>query len=76
MLQRRPNTFAQTILSPSFFACDKAADHTSGWLTTHPKSCQAWSESDRFYVQLASALNAFAKPTSESARQVLSVASG
>jgi hypothetical protein len=30
MLQRRPNTFAQTILSPSFFACDKAADHTSG----------------------------------------------
>jgi hypothetical protein len=28
MLQRRPNTFAQTILSPSFFACDKAADHT------------------------------------------------
>ncbi len=28
MLQRRPNTFAQTILSLSFFACDKAADHT------------------------------------------------
>jgi hypothetical protein len=28
VLQRRPNTFAQTILSPSFFACDKAADHT------------------------------------------------
>ena len=28
MLQQRPNTFAQTILSLSFFACDKAADHT------------------------------------------------
>jgi hypothetical protein len=28
MLQRRPNTFAQTTLSPSFFACDKAAEHT------------------------------------------------
>jgi hypothetical protein len=28
MLQRRPITFAQTILSLSFFACDKAADHT------------------------------------------------
>ena len=28
MLHRRPNTFAQTILSLSFFACDKAADHT------------------------------------------------
>ena len=28
MLQRRPNTFAQTNLSTSFFACDKAADHT------------------------------------------------
>ena len=28
MLQRRPNTFAQTILSLSFFACGKAADHT------------------------------------------------
>jgi hypothetical protein len=28
VLQRRPNTFAQTILSLSFFACDKAADHT------------------------------------------------
>jgi hypothetical protein len=28
VLQRRPNTFAQTILSVSFFACDKAADHT------------------------------------------------
>jgi hypothetical protein len=28
VLQRRPNTFAQTILSFSFFACDKAADHT------------------------------------------------
>ncbi len=28
MLQRRPNTFAQTILSLSFFACDKPADHT------------------------------------------------
>ena len=28
MLQRRPYTFAQTNLSPSFFACDKAADHT------------------------------------------------
>jgi hypothetical protein len=25
---QRPNTFAQTILSLSFFACDKAADHT------------------------------------------------
>jgi len=28
VLQRRPNTFAQTILSLLFFACDKAADHT------------------------------------------------
>jgi hypothetical protein len=28
VLQQRPNTFAQTNLSPSFFACDKAADHT------------------------------------------------
>ena len=28
MLQQRPNTFAQTILSLSFFACDAAADHT------------------------------------------------
>jgi len=28
VLQRRPNTFAQTILSFSFFACDEAADHT------------------------------------------------
>jgi len=28
VLQRRPNTFARTILSLSFFACDKAADHT------------------------------------------------
>jgi hypothetical protein len=28
MLQQRPNTFAQTILSLSFFACDVAADHT------------------------------------------------
>jgi hypothetical protein len=28
VLQQRPNTFAQTILSLSFFACDKAADHT------------------------------------------------
>jgi len=28
VLQRRPNTFAQTNLSTSFFACDKAADHT------------------------------------------------
>jgi hypothetical protein len=28
MLQHRPNTFAQTNLSSSFFACDKAADHT------------------------------------------------
>jgi len=28
VLQVRPNTFAQTILSLSFFACDKAADHT------------------------------------------------
>ena len=27
-LQQRPNTFAQTNLSLSFFACDKAADHT------------------------------------------------
>jgi hypothetical protein len=31
VLQRRPNTFAQTNLSPSFFACDKAADHTFGF---------------------------------------------
>ena len=28
MLQRRPYTFAQTNLPLSFFACDKAADHT------------------------------------------------
>ena len=28
MLQPRQNTFAQTNPSPSFFACDKAADHT------------------------------------------------
>jgi hypothetical protein len=28
MLEQRPNTFSQTNLSPSFFACDKAADHT------------------------------------------------
>jgi len=28
VLQQRPYTFAQTNLSPSFFACDKAADHT------------------------------------------------
>jgi hypothetical protein len=28
MLQQRPNTFAQTILSLSFFACDNTADHT------------------------------------------------
>jgi hypothetical protein len=28
LLQQRPNTFAQTNLSPSLFACDKAADHT------------------------------------------------
>ena len=31
MLQQRPYTFAQTNLSPSFFACDKAADHTFRW---------------------------------------------
>jgi hypothetical protein len=28
VLQQRPNTFAQTILSLSFFACDETADHT------------------------------------------------
>jgi len=28
VLQRRPNTFAQTNLLSQFFACDKAADHT------------------------------------------------
>jgi hypothetical protein len=28
VLQQRSNTFAQTIRSRSFFACDKAADHT------------------------------------------------
>ena len=28
VLHRRPNTFAQTNLSVSFFACDTAADHT------------------------------------------------
>jgi hypothetical protein len=28
VLQQRPYTFAQTNLSPSFFACDKGADHT------------------------------------------------
>ncbi len=28
LLQRRPHTFAQTNLSLSLFACDKAADHT------------------------------------------------
>jgi hypothetical protein len=37
MLQRRPNTFAQTILSPSFFACDKAADHTFRLADDTPK---------------------------------------
>jgi hypothetical protein len=35
VLQRRPNTFAQTILSLSFFACDKAADHTF-WFARDP----------------------------------------
>ena len=28
LLQQRPDTFAQTILSFSFFACKTAADHT------------------------------------------------
>jgi hypothetical protein len=37
VLQRRPNTFAQTILSLSFFACDKAADHTFRF-ARHPSS--------------------------------------
>jgi len=30
----RPYTFAQTNLSPSFFACDKAADHTFRFIST------------------------------------------
>ncbi len=37
MLQLRPNTFAQTILSLSFFACDKAADHTFRFARDTPK---------------------------------------
>jgi hypothetical protein len=37
MLQQRPNTFAQTNLSPSFFLCDKAADHTSGLPVIRPQ---------------------------------------
>jgi hypothetical protein len=37
MLQQRPNTFAQTNLSLSFFACDKAADHTFRF-ARHPGS--------------------------------------
>jgi hypothetical protein len=37
VLQRRPNTFAQTILSLSFFACDKAADHTFRFARHPPK---------------------------------------
>jgi hypothetical protein len=35
MLQQRPNTFAQTNLSLSFFACDKAAHHAFP-LARHP----------------------------------------
>ena len=35
VLQRRPYTFAQTNLSLSLFACDKAADHTFR-LARHP----------------------------------------
>src|SRR5437660_7593636 len=31
VLQQRPYTFAQTNLSPSFFACDKAADYSFRW---------------------------------------------
>jgi hypothetical protein len=40
MLQLRPNTFAQTILSLSFFACDKAADHTF-LFARHPSTMAA-----------------------------------
>ena len=42
MLQRRPNTFAQTILSLSFSACDKAADHTYR-LARHSDKEPSWS---------------------------------
>jgi hypothetical protein len=41
VLQRRPNTFAQTILSLSFFACDKAADHTFRFAVTWAQSPEA-----------------------------------
>jgi protein involved in temperature-dependent protein secretion len=44
VLQRRPNTFAQTILSLSFFACDKAADHTFLFARLH----EAASAADAF----------------------------
>jgi hypothetical protein len=37
VLQPRPNTFAQTILSLSFFACDKAADHTFRLVDNTPR---------------------------------------
>ena len=37
MLQQRPNTFAQTILSLSFFACDEAADHTFRFVDNPPR---------------------------------------
>ena len=48
VLQPRPNTFAQTILSLSFFACDKAADHTflsarhSSAIVSPTTSSQTW----------------------------------
>jgi len=35
VLQQRPYTFAQTNLSQSFFACDKAADHTYTFAQTN-----------------------------------------
>ena len=41
MLQQRPNTFAQTILSLSFFACDKAADHIFLFADDTPGMCRA-----------------------------------
>jgi len=36
--QQRPNTFTQTHLSLSFFACNKAADHTFGMADNQGRS--------------------------------------
>jgi len=46
VLQRRPNTFAQTNLSTSFFACDKAADHTF-WFARDPDAIRKSPSSSR-----------------------------